>query len=96
MYPNKILHIAPFNTANVPFTFVDSERKLGFDSRLITLGKSSFEYNEDICLNLPFLTTPGISLLKRFVSDPSHLEIKNIHEIPHRIPKEWVANGFFE
>lgn len=92
----KILHIAPFNTANVPFTFVEAERKLGFESRLITLGKSHFEFNEDICLDLPFITTPGIASVKRLVSDPSRLDIRNVHKIPDQIPIEWRSKGIVE
>ncbi len=92
----KILHIAPFNTAGVPFAFVEAERKMGFDSHLVTLGKSSFASNKGICLNLPFMTTPGIGVLKRFVSDPSVMKIHNIHQIPKQIPKYWSPNGVFE
>ncbi len=92
----KILHIAPFNTAGVPSAFVDAERKMGFDSQLVTLGKSSFASNKGICLNLPFMTTPGIGVLKRLVSHPSVMRIQNIHKIPKHIPKYWTPNGVFE
>ena len=92
----RILHIAPFNTANVPYTFMETERKLGFDSRLITLGKNSFGFPEDICLKLPFLRTPGIKKLKQIVSSSDRLQIENVHHIPSSIPKVWKPNGAIE
>ena len=93
---NRILHIAPFNTANVPYTFVQAERKLGYDSNLITLGKNSFDLPEDICLNLPFLTTPGMRAVKRAVSPADRLIVDNLHRIPKSIPIKWNADGWLE
>jgi len=49
----KILHIAPYNTAGVPITFVKAERAQGHDSRLVTLARDPRGYQEDICLDLP-------------------------------------------
>ncbi len=92
----RILHIAPLNTAGVPYAFVKAERRLGYDSRLITLGKSRFGYEEDICLNLPFLRTPGIKLLRKAVSDPSRSIVENVHHIPAEIPRKWMPRGFLE
>lgn len=92
----RILHIAPFNTANVPHTFMQTERKLGFDSRLITFGKNSFGFSEDICLNLPFLKTPGISIIKKIISPDDRLQVENVHNIPGSIPKIWRTNGILE
>ncbi len=61
----RILHIAPFNTAGVPYTLVKAERGLGHDSRLITFARHPFGYPEDICLDLPFIKTPFISVVKK-------------------------------
>jgi len=63
----RILHVAPFNTAGVPFTLVRAEKALGYDSRLITLAPHPYNYPEDICLNLPFITTPGLSAAKKII-----------------------------
>jgi hypothetical protein len=49
----SILHIAPENTAGVPYNLNDMQNRFGFLSRLITFYKVPFDYNEDICLNLP-------------------------------------------
>lgn len=66
--PLRILHIAPYNTAGVPYTLVKAERTLGCHSRLITLHKHKFEYKEDICLDLPVISFPGSLFLKDLVS----------------------------
>lgn len=92
----RILHIAPFNTANVPYSFMQTERKLGFDSRLITLGKNSFGFPEDICLHLPFLKTPGMKKIKQMTSSSDRLLVENIHNITGPIPKEWRSDGILE
>lgn len=63
----RILHIAPFNTAGVPVTFVKAEREIGHYSRLITLHKHRFEYEEDICLEIPYSNFPGYGILKKLL-----------------------------
>jgi hypothetical protein len=90
---SKILHIAPFNIANVPLTFVNAERELGYESRLVTLAKHPRGYPEDICLDLPFLSVPKI---KSLVSHPSKLTVSNIATVPATIPLQWHPNGFAE
>ncbi len=94
--PLKILHIAPFNTSGVPITFVKAERKLGHDSRLVTLGKDKRNYQEDICLNLPFLDSSGVRLAKKAFSHPSKLDINNQTKKLENIPLYWHANGLPE
>ncbi len=56
----RILHIAPYNTAGVPITFVKAERTLGHDSRLVTFSPDPRGYEEDICLGLP-LWDPSVA-----------------------------------
>jgi len=93
---SRILHIAPFNTANVPYSFVQAERKLGHFSQLITLGKHRYDLPEDICLNLPFLQTLGLNYLKNVISSSDRLVVDNVHRIPESIPKVWQPNGWLE
>jgi len=52
----KILHITPQNFAGVPIDFVRMHRSENYYSRLVTFFKNTMEYDEDICLNLPFRT----------------------------------------
>jgi len=61
----KIIHIAPVNTAGVPYAFMDAERRLGHDSRLVTFHRHPNNFPEDICLDLPFFTFPGITGVKK-------------------------------
>lgn len=79
--PRRILHIAPLNIAGVPYTFLKAERTLGHESRMITLTKHPFNFDEDICLNLPFITTPGLQTLKtllRFKSISTNNDVTHI------------------
>ncbi len=89
----KILHIAPFNTSGVPITFVKAERKLGYHSRLVTLGKDKRNYPEDICLNLPFLNSGGVRFAKKAFSHPSKLDINNQTKKLENTPLYWRPNG---
>lgn len=72
----RILHIAPFNTAGVPLALVKAERELGHYSRLVTLARHPFGYPEDICLDLPFITTPGLEQA-RSITTKSKADINN-------------------
>ena len=82
----KILHIAPFNTAGVPLTFVQAERSLGYYSRLVTLARHPYNFPEDICLELPLLNFYGTNLIKKVVSPKQRLQVGHLHRIPEQIP----------
>ena len=87
--PKRILHIAPTNISNVPGTLVQTERKMGYDSRLVTLFRDRRHYFEDICLNLPFIRFSGTRWIKRFVSAPEKLQVDNVLRVPETIPLRW-------
>lgn len=88
----KILHIAPFNIANVPLTFVLAERKLGYDSRLITFAKHPRGFPEDICLNLPFLHFKGFAYFKGLIGGKSRITVTNIKLESTSLPPTWRPN----
>ena len=92
----KILHIAPFNIAGVPISFVQAERELGYYSRLITFGRLQHGFQEDICLNLPLLNFKGLKLVKRLFSDKAKLQVINVAPKLDVIPLQWRPNGYFE
>jgi len=92
----RILHIAPFNVANVPFTFVRAERQLGFDSRLITFGRNPLGYPEDICLDLPLMDAPWLRAAKRRFLPAGRMQVSNVHQIPDEIPPKWRSSGLLE
>lgn len=97
---HRILHIAPFNTSGVPITFVRAERRLGFDSRLITLARDPRGYEEDVCLELPFLDFIGVRWAKKIFSNPARLQVNNQRREtrakpptwqPHSRPEKWLV-----
>ena len=92
----KILHIAPFNIAGVPIEFVLAERDLGHYSRLVTLSRDWRDYQEDICLELPWMDSPLLRFAKRFVSDRRVLQKRNVKEQIEQIPRIWRPKGWSE
>ncbi|MDZ7400397.1 MAG: hypothetical protein ONB37_09560 [candidate division KSB1 bacterium] len=88
----KILHIAPFNIANVPMTFVLAERKLGHESRLMTFAKHPRGFPEDICLNLPLLNFKGFTSFKRLIGGKSRVTVTNIKPELTSLPPTWRPN----
>jgi len=90
---HRILHLAPFNTSGVPITLVRAERELGFESRLITLGRDPRGYEEDVCLDLPFLNFAGTRWAKKFFSNPARLQVTNVRRKPAPIPPTWTPHS---
>lgn len=92
----RILHLAPFNISGVPIALVKAERDLGHHSRLVTLARDRRGYEEDLCLELPFLDFWGTRLLKRLVSDRSKQNVTNVRRIPEQRPPAWRPRGVAE
>ncbi|MDZ7724016.1 MAG: hypothetical protein U5R06_14700 [candidate division KSB1 bacterium] len=93
MLKPRILHIAPANTSGVPGHFVQAERRLGYDSRLVTLFSDQRNYFSDICLNLPFIDMPLVRRVKQLVSHPDKLMISNQLCRPEQIPVTWTPHS---
>lgn len=85
----RILHIAPYNTAGVPITFVKAERELGHHSRLVTLHHDSRGYQEDICLTLPLWQPEIVAKLKKICYPKSRLLQDTGLARPRQIPPVW-------
>ncbi len=92
----RILHLAPQNISGVPITFVRAERQLGLESRLITLMRDPRGYEEDVCLELPFLGSRGVKWIKRAVSPPARLQISNRALQDVVTPPRWQPHSFSE
>jgi len=92
----RILHLAPFNTSGVPITLVRAERELGFESRLITMGRDPRGYEEDVCLDLPFLDFIGTRWAKKIFSNPVRLQVTNRRKILAQIPPTWTPHSLPE
>lgn len=93
---HRIIHLAPFNTSGVPITLVRAERELGFESRLITLGRDSRGYEEDVCLDLPFLDFAGTRWAKKIFSNPARLQVTNVRRAPAKLPPTWTPHSLPE
>ncbi len=92
----RILHIAPFNIAGVPLSFVRAERMLGYDSRLMTLGRNEQGRDEDICLNLPLLDNRSIRFAKILLTPKERRTVTHVVDIPAQIPVQWKPGNLFE
>ena len=56
----KILYISPENTVGVLGAWKEIHNSMGNDSRFITLYRGNNLYTEDICLDLPLVSTRSI------------------------------------
>ncbi|MBN2415844.1 glycosyltransferase [bacterium] len=92
----KILHIAPFNTAGVPLALVNAEQRLGYESRLVILGKPQQGRASDISLSLPFLDSPVTRFAKERVTPAERREIMHTVTPPAEIPVIWRPGTFAE
>lgn len=92
----RILHIAPANISGVPGQFVQSERQLGYDSRLVTLFADPRNYFQDICLALPFIDFAPTKWIKKLVSDPNKLRVVNKAPTLESIPLVWRPHSCLE
>ncbi|MBN1155765.1 hypothetical protein JXB12_12675 [candidate division KSB1 bacterium] len=93
----KILHIAPVNTAGVPYAFMDAERQLGYQSRLVTLHRHPNNFPEDICLDLPFFTFPGIDTIKSVLRQHrTTIKSHNFETSSTELPPKWKPANAIE
>jgi hypothetical protein len=49
----SILHIAPENTAGVPFSVTEMQNRFGLHARLLTFYRNPYNFPEDVCLDIP-------------------------------------------
>ncbi len=84
------------NTSGVPGTLVQAERRLGHESRLVTLYRDRRRYFEDICLELPFIDFRGTRWIKRKVSSPARVQVDNRLRVPTTIPPTWQPHTLYE
>jgi len=89
----SILHIAPQNTAGLPYEIVKLERKFGFDSKLITMWKHPYGFKEDECLELPAVAGPIITRMQKLLRTTPQSPNKR-RTNPEKIPPEWNGHRF--
>lgn len=85
----RILHIAPQNISGVPITFVRAERKLGYVSRLVTLFRDTRGYEEDVCLDLPFLRSRSLQWIKKLMLPRARMQLSNRQTQKPLAPPRW-------
>ena len=86
----KILHFAAENFARVPGNLVRAERELGHESLLMTLYPSAHGFHdEDICLNAPFVKTPAVNFLRKFIRSGAGIPGR-MRRIPGSGPPVWT------
>jgi hypothetical protein len=81
----SVLHIAPENTAGVPYNVMNMQNLFGMRSRLLTLYKIPFDFPEDICLNLA-IPRSGLAMKYRDVKHSllhKKIKVKNIDSLTH-------------
>ncbi len=90
----RILHIAPQNISDVPMTLVRAERSLGHDSRLVTFFRDPRGYDEDVCLDLPFVSSEFAASVRRFFGNGAGRQVSNslAATIPGELP-QWHPPG---
>jgi len=89
----SILHIAPQNTAGVPFEVVKEERRRGINSRLITMWRHPYGFEEDECLELPLVAGGFVKLMQRvFGTTPKTVSTRKTDLAD--LPPKWRGDRF--
>ncbi len=86
----KVLHIAPENTAGVPYNVMKMQNMFGLPSRLLTFYKIPYDFPEDICLNLPLPRSKIAMKWREFKQGSLHSKMKD-----EQIDK-WTHLPYFE
>lgn len=87
----RILHIAPFNTAGLPAAFVKAEQALGYESRLITFSPNEFGFEEDLCLDLPWMNGRTFRAMRNVLSSAGRRSQKGLKATASsgKVPLVW-------
>ncbi len=62
----SVLHIAPENTAGVPYNVMKMQNQHGMHSRLLTFYKIPFDFPEDVCLNFSIPRSKAAMIWREF------------------------------
>lgn len=85
MNKTSVLHIAPENTAGVPYNTMQMQNMFGMNARLLTLYKIPYNFPEDICLDLPLPRSRIAMMWREFKQSNMHTEMttQNIDKWTH-------------
>ncbi len=95
----RFLHICDQNWVGMANAFVEAHRRHGHEARLVSLCECVNEYEEDICLHLPFLKGTAFHQVLKGVMNRAHgnrpkLESRSTG-VPTWRPRGRVEAGFF-
>ncbi len=72
----SVLHIAPENTAGVPYNVMSMQNMFGMPARLVTFYKIPYNFPEDICLNLELPRSRLAMKWREYKQSRMHSDIK--------------------
>ncbi|MEZ5066671.1 MAG: glycosyltransferase [bacterium] len=92
----KILHLCDQNWVGMANAFVDAHRRHGHESRLVTLVRCVNEFEEDICLDLPFLQGTPLHMSMKRALDRLHGHRPRAAEVETGGAPEWRPRSGLE
>ena len=92
----KILYISPENTVGTLTLWKKEHERRGNHCRTLTFFKSPKNFNDDICLNLPFnFTNPRMAYLRNLIYKLYRGE-EGYFKGKKGYPPIWEPEGFFD
>lgn len=97
----SVLHIAPENTAGVPYNVMKMQNMFGLPARLITFYKIPYDFPEDICLNLSLPRSKVAMKWREYKQSKLHSDIKDQDidkwtHMPYFSPKNPVEETYMK
>jgi hypothetical protein len=97
----KFLHLCDQNWVGMASAFVDAHRRAGHEARLVTMVECANEFDEDICLRLPFLQGTALHLAMKKGMDALHggrprFTVEEDGGVPQWKPRGAVERLFFK
>ena len=92
----KILYISPENTVGTLTLWKKEHERMGNICRTITFFKSPKNFEDDICLNLPFnFTNPGLARIRNFIYKRYRGE-EGYFKPKKGFPPKWAPEGVLD
>ncbi len=90
------LHIAPENTAGVPYNVMEMQNLFGFHSRLLTFYKIPFDFPEDVCLNLKLPRSSVAMEWRKYKQSKLHKKLENENADKYTHMPYYTPHNVFE
>lgn len=92
----RILHVCDQNWVGMANVFVEAHRRHGHEARLVTLARCVNDFEEDVCLELPFLQGTGLHMAMKSALDRVHLRRRRYQRAPGDGVPEWRTRSALE